>query len=383
MKKERFHLHQYKYLWKKCADPAIIIKAWLKLRKGKTKRKEVIEIESNFDYYLKRMIQTMSNTYPGGNEELSFHPKKYEKRMLFEHGKKRYYYAPTIWEQWVHHIVVQVLAPIIIKFSYRYSCGSMPKRGGVYGKNALSRVIKKRGFKYFVKLDIRHFFDSTKLSFVIKDLKTFINDDWFFYLLDRIFLYFPDKLPLGFYISQWLANFMLCRLDYEVLKRRPIFYIRYVDDMVICDNNKRFLFNLIEIIIKTLKKIHLKIKSNYQLCRFSYIKKTGKRIGRNIDFMGFVFTRHNVLIRKKILKNIIRLTNRLSKLDSIAVHQAMSILSRLGWFKHTDTDNFKDQSIKPCLNIRSLKNIIRRTDLYEQYMDRRDIISISRKVRAA
>lgn len=375
-------MHQFKYLWKKCTEPTIIVKAFKKLRKGKTKRREVIAIEKDFDYYVELMTITMKNTRPGGDEEKSFHPKKYVQKTLYEHGKKRKYYSPNIFEQWVHHIIVLVLSPIIMRFSYRYSCGSMPRRGGVYGKRALFKVIKKKGFKYFLKLDIRHFFNNVSISYVIKDLKTFINDDWFFYLLDRVFKYFPNMLPLGFYISQWLANFMLNNLDYAILRKRPLFYIRYVDDMVLCDNNKRKLHRIREVIIFKLHKIHLHLKQNYQLCRFLYKKKNGKIIGRCIDFMGFLFLREKVIIRKKILKSIIRLMTRLKKLKIIARSQAASMLSRLGWFKHTDTKEFRDTNIKPLLSIRSLKNIVRRY-FFNERMERGDIIKMSRKVRAA
>ena len=37
-------------------------------------------------------------------------------------------------EQWLHHIVIRTLKPIMMKGMYEFSCGSIPKRGIHYGK---------------------------------------------------------------------------------------------------------------------------------------------------------------------------------------------------------------------------------------------------------
>ena len=147
--KEIFHhLHQYKYLWQACTKRETIIKAWKKLRKGKTRRREVIRIEKDFEYYVGLMEETLLNTRPEGDPEKEFKPEKLKPRLIVEHGKVRQIFAPKIWEQWIHHIIIQVLSPIVMKYAYKFSCGSMPKRGGVYGKKEIARVIKKKGFKY-------------------------------------------------------------------------------------------------------------------------------------------------------------------------------------------------------------------------------------------
>ena len=352
------HLHRYKYLWAKCTRRETIINAWKKLRKGKTKRRKVKQIENDFDAWVDRMQEMMINTYPGGNPAKMFEAPKHKVKYVFEHGKIREIYRPGIIEQWVHHIVVQVLGPIIDKFSYKYSCGSMPKRGGVYGKNYLRKQIKiNHGFRYFAKLDIRHFFNHIRIDIVIEKLYTFIEDDWFMFLLKRIFMHFKVGMPLGFYPSQWLANFVLSQMDFMITRSRPIAYIRYVDDMVICDNSKKRLHEIIFKIKHELGKLRLKLKSNFQVIKFIYFSK-----GRPIDFMGFVFKRRNVILRKRIIRGIVRMTNRIHSHNFISLSQARSILSRFGWFKHTDCKRFFNEDIKPLISIRSLKKIVRKSD---------------------
>lgn len=359
--KEIFHhLHQHKYLWRACTKRETIIKAWKKLRKGKTRRKEVIRIEKDFEYYVGLMEETLLNTRPEGDPEKEFKPEKLKPRLIVEHGKARQIFAPKIWEQWIHHIIIQVLSPIVMKYAYKFSCGSMPKRGGVYGKKEIARVIKKKGIKYFVKLDIRHFFNSIELDVVVRELEVFVDDDWFIYLIRKVFENFPKGLPLGFYISQWLANFVLGRVDALINRFKPVCFVRYVDDFIIADNNKQFLHDLIKKIAKCLGKLHLRLKKNYQVIRFIYEKKDGKKIGRGIDFMGYYFNREHVILRKRVLIKATRTARRLKKLTVIGLRQAQGMLSRLGWFKHTQTKKAYLDYIQPNISIGSLKNIVRR-----------------------
>lgn len=370
---EQQKLRKYKYLWAKCHKRETVIAAWRKLRKGKTKRREVQIIEKNFDYYVDLMIETLKETRPDGDPKKQFTPSIKTGRVVYEHGKKRRIYCPSIWEQWVHHIVVQVLSPIITKYSYRYSCGSMPNRGSIYGKKYMERLTRK-GFRYFAKLDIRHFFNNVRLDVVIKELKELIEDDWLIYLIRRIFLQFQKGLPLGFYISQWLANFVLRRLDLAILDDKPMGFERYMDDMVVVDNNKRHLHRIVVTIKRMLGSLRLKLKDNWTVTKFIYKKKNGKIIGRAIDFMGFVFTRSNTILRKTIMVRATRFARKLSHSAVISARQALSMVSRAGWFKHTDTRYVWDNYIKGKISIAALKKIIskyqRRLNQNEDSMDR-------------
>ena len=340
---------------------------------GKSTRREVIKIEADFDYYVDKMQRMIQETRPGGDPGLQFWPEKHKARVVFEHGKEREIFCPTIWEQWAHHIVIQVIAPIVTRYAYKYSCGSMPKRGGIYGKRQMERLIS-RGFKYFAKLDIRHFFKSVRQDIVIEMLEELICDEWFIYLVRRIFWQFPKSLPLGFYPSQWLANFVLWKLDRRIVST-GVDHIRYVDDLVLVSNNKRTLHRVVGIIRQELGKIRLRLKGNYQICRFIFRKKTGELIGRAIDFMGFVFRRDRTVLRKKIMVRATRFAGRLSRVDKIATRQALSMMSRIGWFKHTSTSLVWKTYIEPCVNIKVLKGIISKAQkeaAHENTMDHRD-----------
>lgn len=357
---QRLVLHEYKYLWKKCIDINTIKDAWMKLRVGKTQRSDVIEIDEDLDYYASVMQTMIFYTRPvkdGGDESRMFTPDKHAPRIITEYGKERETYRPIIWEQWYHHIIVLVLEPIIMKMMHPASCGSLPKRGGVYGKRKIERALKKKSVRYFIKGDIRHFFKHCKIDKLIEIMRTVIKDEWFLFLVQRIYLHY-DWLVLGFYPSQWFSNFMLVYFDWYIDRHNPDIYIRYVDDFIIAGQNKKRLQRLLGNIRHYLgSKLRLRLKDNYQVAKFYYKGK-----GRFIDIMGFVFKRHHTVFRKKNLYKTTKLARRLGKLSVISVGQARSILSRLGWFKHTKADFARIKYIQPNISVKKLKEIVSKHD---------------------
>lgn len=350
----------YKYLWQKCLEPEIIAEAWCNARKGKARRQEVFYIESHFDDCVLHMREMIFNTRPGGDLSKSFHPVKHKPKHRYESGKIRETYCPTMWEQWLHHILILVLKPIFMKYSYPFSCGSVPNKGGYYAKREIERAIRKRkGFKYYMKIDIRHFFAHVGIEFVIKELKRIIDDEWLFFLIRRMFKYFHKGLPLGFYPSQWFCNYILCPLDWMIRKKRPKCYIRYVDDMIIAGNNKNVLRKMLYKIQHYIgHRLHLKLKRNYQIIRFDYVYISGKRIGRPIDFVGYEFYRDKTIIRRSSFYRTKRFIKRLHHQRIISCKQAQSAISRIGIYKHTDTRYAWYSYIQPCISVRSLKRII-------------------------
>lgn len=378
----------YKYLYRKCLDKDVIRAAWHKLRKGKTKRRDVKYIDANLEDCINRVRDMIWNTRPCDVPEpkKAFNPPKHESKEIIEHGKKRKIYCPNIWEQWVHHIVIQVLAPIVTKRAYKFSCGSMPKRGSHFGKREMERVVKRK-FRNFLKCDIRHFFDSVRLSVAVKMLEKEIEDEWFIYLIKVIFKHFKKGLPLGYYPSQWISNYILCELDDAIMKEEPNGYVRYMDDMVVADNNKKKLRKILIIVKKELGKLRLRLKRNYQISKFLYVKKTGKVIGRCVDFMGFVFKPYATVLRKKIMIRACRCASKISKKEKISLKQAQSMLSRCGYFKHTDTYGTWLSHIKTKINVKQLKMVVswnmKRRNRHEKRMEIRKMQQRARAVQTA
>lgn len=355
------HGKQYKYLWKRMLDKSLILRAYKKLRKGKTKRAEIKEIDANLDEEIDKMRVMIENTRPGGDESLAFHPKKHRARKLWEHGKWRIVYMPEIHEQWLHHIIILVLEPIITATAYKFTCGSFPGRGAHRAKNQLKKwICKRKGIRYFVKIDIRHFYGSIRKMVLFRELRIRIKDEWFLFVLDRCLSGFPKGLPLGFYISQWLANYLLEPLDRFISGRVEV-YIRYMDDIVFMGDNKKKLHKLLREVMQLLGRMfRLRLKDNWQVVKFDYKGK-----GRPIDFMGFVFYRNRIAIRKSIMLAAVRMATKLAR-DKIRgkyyKRHLSAMVSYMGWFKHTDSYDCYLIHIKPKVDIGKCKRIISKLD---------------------
>lgn len=364
-------MKEYKYLYQKMLDKNIIRKAYKKLRKGKTKRKEIQQIDANLDIEVAAMQKMIENTKPPDvavdNPELAYKPRKRKPKFIKEHGKTRKIYMPEIHEQWLHHIIVLILEPIIMATAYPYSCGSLPKRGGHYGKKQILKWIRDGGgIRNFGKIDIRHFYDNIRIDILMKELAIRIKDDWFLYIIRLCLKGFKKGIPLGFYISQWLANYILEPLDKFISEKLGFKkFMRYMDDMVFFDNAKKKIHKAIAAIKSFIgRRFRLKLKQNYQVCRFYY---EGKRIiGRALDFMGFLFYRTKTLMRKSIMIAAANLAKKLHEAKEAGrgyfEKHLKAMLSYMGWFSCTDTYECYEKHIKPFVNIGRLKKIVSKLD---------------------
>lgn len=378
-------MKEYKYLYQKMLDEELIRKAYKKLRKGKTKRREIQYIDKHLDEEVKKMRDMILNTKPPGvevpNPELAFRPGERIPREIKEHGKVRKIYMPDIWEQWLHHIIVLVLEPIITATAYPYSCGSLPNRGAHYAKRQMVRWIKAgKGIRNFAKIDIRHFYDNVRHEVLFRELRIRIKDEWFLYIIKLCLQGFKKGIPLGFYISQWLANYLLEPLDTYMTKVLGFDkYMRYMDDMSWFSDRKKDLHHfIIAIMIFIGRRFRLKLKHSYQVCKFYYRK--GKRvIGRELDFMGFLFYRDRVLIRESIMLAATRLARKLNRAKEQGRRyyekHVKAMLSYMGWFSCTNSYDCYQEHVKPFVNIGKLKKIVSKLDRRKnnEAVDRRTV----------
>lgn len=343
-----------------------------KAAKGKTERPDVAAIlnPENIQQHVERVIEQLSNTAPEWydvpNPEKAWKPTRHGKVKINEGtGKKersiekpRYNY-----EQVVHHIVVSACYDIFMQGMYEFSCGSVPERGAHYGKKYIERWIRTdtKNCKYVLKMDIRHFFESVDHDVLKAWLEKKIRDKRMLHILNLIIDGSEQGLPLGFYTSQWLSNFMLQPLDHYIKEElHAVHYIRYMDDMVVFGRNKKELHRIRIAIDEFLgRELNLQMKGNWQVFRFDYIeRKTGKRKGRPLDFMGFQFYHDKTILRESIMLNCTRKVNRVSKKDRITWYDATAILSYMGYLDHTDTYDMYLQRIKPYVNAKKLKRIV-------------------------
>jgi RNA-directed DNA polymerase len=131
-------------------------------------------------------------------------------------------------------------------------------------------------------------------------------------------------VPIGNYLSQYLANFYLTYFDHWLKEQKRIkYYFRYCDDLVILASNKEELHILLEE-IQTYLKVNLKldVKGNHQIFPVE---------SRGIDFVGYVFYHKYIRLRKGIKKRFVGMVKYNDNPKSRASYN--------GWLSHADCIN--------------------------------------------
>lgn len=347
----------YKRLYEKICDRENIKKAIKRASKKKTWRKDVQEIidPENMELHVEAIHRLLvTETYI---------PSVPQKKEIVERGKRRTIYKTKFkYDQIIHHCIIQVIGPLILKSAYVYSCGSIPKRGAHKAKKRIERWLLKdrKNTKYICKMDIKHFYGSVEHDVIKSALSRRFKDKKLLRLLALIIDSCDEGIPLGYYTSQWFANFLLEGLDHYIKETlRPTYYIRYMDDMVIWGRNKKELHKARKAIEEYLHKyLNLRMKENWQVFRYEYTAKNGKTRGRFLDFMGFRFYRDRTTLRRTIMLQATRKARRISKRKKIHWKQAAAMLSYMGWIYCTDTYSMYLIQMKPYINVRDLKRII-------------------------
>lgn len=279
--------------------------------------------------------------------------------------KERVIIVPTAEELLVQHNVVNALKPMFCKGMYEHSYASLPGRGAHKGKQVIEKWIRTdpKNCKYVLKMDIRHFFDSIPHDILKAKLRKTIHDEKMLDLLFRIIDVTEIGIPLGFYTSQWLSNWYLQGLDHYIKEKLgAVYYMRYMDDMVIFGSNKKVLHRMRQAVADYLEsELGLELKANWQVFRFSY----GNNQGRDLDFMGFRFYRNKTILRKSIMYKATRKARKISKKEKPTILDARQMLSYLGWIDCTDTYRMYKKWIKPYVSFRQMKQKVSQFDRHD------------------
>lgn len=259
-------------------------------------------------FQIQKMLKTHS--YKVSPYKISVIQDKTKKRILY----KLPYYPDRI-IQWA--IMLQI-EPIFREVFTDFTCASIPGRGIHRASNMIDKWINiyPEETKYCLKIDIKKFYPSINRDILKQLIRKKFKDKDLLIELDKIIdsmencdisgldlpedekaLYMrPGKgLPVGSYLSQYLANYYLAFFDHwlkEELKCK--FVVRYMDDIVILGADKVELWNIFYQIKKyLLENLDLEVKSNYQVFPVD---------ARGIDFVGYRHFRGYKLLRKTTLK---------------------------------------------------------------------------------
>lgn len=319
-----------------------------------------------------------------------FHNDPHKPTLIYDgiRRKQREIIVPSMREQVIHHMVVNVLKPIFMKSMYRHSYGSIPGRGATArqytghrkgrrskhtqgGKEAVEKFISNhpKDCKYCLKLDVHKFFDSVPHDILLGMFHNIIHDERFLKALDELIEANGKDvgIPIGFYTSQWFANFYLAGLDHYIKEElHAKGYFRFMDDMVIFGPNKHVLHRMrvdIEEYLKT--RLGLEINPKWQVFLFHYIRKDGTEIGRFLDFMGFRFYRNRTTLRRVLMLKLTRKARKIGKKKPKTVYDCRQMLSYKGWISPANVYSMYRKWVKPFVSFRQLRKYVGRVQRKE------------------
>ncbi len=246
---------------------------------------------------------------------------KYTTFKIFE-GKERVISRLPYWpDRITHHAIMNLLEPLFVStfISQTYSC--IKERGILAATMAVREALTdEAATKYCLKLDIKKFYHNINHEVLKRLLRRKIKDNDLLWLLDEITDSAPG-VPIGNYLSQYLANFYLSYFDHWLKEVKGVkYYYRYADDMVVLAGSKEYLHQLLAEMRDYLSsELKLTIKENYQIFPVE---------ARGIDFVGYVKRHNYVLVRPLIKQNCARMIAHNKNVASLASYN--------GWFKWAD-----------------------------------------------
>lgn len=165
----------------------------------------------------------------------------------------------------VHHAICNILEPVFEKSYIYHSYACRVGKGTHRAIQHAQRYCRMYREGYFVKCDIKKYFESIEHRILKDMLNKKFKDPELLWLLD-IIINSPGGtrkgIPIGNLTSQHFANFYLDKLDHFVKDAlRVKAYLRYMDDFILFGNDKKELQQLKENISDYLiQMLHLQLK---------------------------------------------------------------------------------------------------------------------------
>ena len=270
----------------------------------------------------------------------TFHTSPYDVFTIREPKERIIYRLPYFPDRIVHHAVMNILEPIWVR-TFTHNTYSCIKGRGIEGcARRVERIIKDfRGRQlYCLKIDIRKFYPSIKHHVLKRVVRKKIKDKDLLWLLDDI-IDSTDGLPIGNYLSQYLANLMLCYFMHAVNERLHLPSTEYADDIVFFADNKQTLHDALDNYIRpTLEQeMELEIKANWQI--FPIALNRYDRHGRALDYVGYQFYREQKLMRKSIKQNFCRKASEINDRTMAERDYRQAVAPWMGWAEHSDSQH--------------------------------------------
>jgi len=259
-------------LYLQIAEPDNLRLAFHKACRGKNDRREVVRYRQRLAENLILLRQQLLDD--------SLSVGDYRFFEVFD-PKQRQICAAAFKERVLHHAIMNVCDPVLDRYAIydSYAC-----RLGKGQRKAVSRAQEfARCNPWYLKLDIRKYFDSIDHAILCTMLQRRIKDRRLLGLFEKILASYstvPGKgLPIGNLVSQHLANFYLACLDHWLKDDLGVHgYLRYMDDFLLFGKSRPEMNEKLAQIKRFLTtELQLALKDNIQL----------NRCCLGIPFLGF------------------------------------------------------------------------------------------------
>ena len=266
------------------AEPDNLRLAFLKAVRGKQDRSEVVRFRRDLEGNLARLRQQLLAESPGIGRY----------RFFTVHDPKlRQICAAPFAERVLHHAVMNVCEPVLERYAIFDSYACRPDKGA---RLAVARCQEfARRWPWYLKLDIRKYFDSIDHAIVLEQLARRFKDRELLHLFGNL-------------VSQHLANFHLGEFDHWLKEDRRIKgYLRYMDDSVLFAERRDDLRGVLaDITVFLRRRLRLELKDATQL----------NRCRQGLPFLGFRLFPEAVLLAPRSRE---RLGNLLEQLRGLIV----------------------------------------------------------------
>jgi len=258
--------------------------AFCKAMLGKRDRVDAREYAANLEVRLLEMEDALwRGTFPLGRCH----------QFVIHDPKQRTITAPCFAERVLHHAIMNVCGPIFERWLIHDTYACRTGRGRDAAINRVQSFGRRQLF--FLKMDIRKYFDSISHDILVDRLERLFKDIRLVDLLERIIFSFQGDtgrgLPIGSLTSQHFANFYLGWFDRfvkEILLVKG--YVRYMDDMMLWGESAQIMQMILNRCGDFLEEsLQLQFKPH------PYLNRTV----HGVDFLGcHVFPDHVILNRR-------------------------------------------------------------------------------------
>jgi len=206
--------------------------AWHKVSLGKSAKSSILNFYRNLDENLVSIADSLKT----GN----YKPGPYNS-FLIKDPKERIISASPVRDRVVQHAIMNYYEQV---FDRHLIFDSYACRVGKGTHKAVLRAFHfAKSAKYFLKMDVRKYFDSidhATLKFLLtKIIKDKAVLELFYIIIDSGNACSDKGLPIGNLTSQFFANYFLSGFDHYCKEQRHVRrYIRYMDDILIFSDSK-------------------------------------------------------------------------------------------------------------------------------------------------